>query len=265
MSTTSENILKSLAVLEQNLKEINSANYQVNTVVKSSKDLAEVIETYQSSFDGISNSLQTVLNEVKSVNLDTISALSKQTELFNNEVAKLSNLDIEKSFTSAKSETIKQFEKDLRSKLFVVDDYTIKFKEEVVKLTEFDFSKSFQTIEREVVKQFNKDLQGKLIVLDRKAQDLQEKIDEFKNLILRLESFDLTTHFDKISTELSKKLNQQEVKLNEKYEGIKNQNEILIKRFDQQDKEMKLLKMILFVICGVLAIGVVVFLRKFLF
>ena len=100
MSTTSENILKSLAVLEQNLKDIDSAKLQVSKVVKSSDDLAKVIETYQLSFDGVSKNLKTVLNEIKSLNVETISALSKQTELFNNEVVKLSNLDFEKSFNT---------------------------------------------------------------------------------------------------------------------------------------------------------------------
>lgn len=204
MSTTSENILRSLAVLEQNLKDIDSAKLQVSKVVKSSDDLAKVIETYQSSFDGVSKNLKTVLSEIKSVNLDTISNLSKQTELFNKEVDKLSNLDFETSFNSAKKEIVKQFEKDLKEKLIVLENKTTSFNKEVTRLTEFDFTNSFDSIEAKVIGQFEKDLQTSLIILDQKAKELQDKIEEFKAQILRLESIDINAHFAKISSDLTK-------------------------------------------------------------
>src|SRR5690606_1833654 len=162
MSTTSENILKSLAVLEQNLKDIDSAKLQVSKVVKSSDDLAKVIETYQSSFDGVSKNLKTVLSEIKSVNLDTISNLSKQTELFNKEVNKLSNLDFETYFNSVKKEIIKQFENDLKNQLVVIDEHSKilqdeinEFKSQISRLESIDFKSHFTTLLDNVTKQNN--------------------------------------------------------------------------------------------------------------
>lgn len=218
MSTTSENILKSLAVLEQNLKDIDSAKFQVSKVVKSSDDLAKVIETYQSSFDGISKNLKTVLSEIKSVNLDTISNLSKQTELFNKEVDKLSNLDFETSFNSAKEEIVKQFEKDLKEKLIVLENKTTSFDKEVTRLTEFDFTNSFDSIEAKVIGQFEKDLKKQLVVIDEQSKNIQEKIDEFKSQISRLEAIDLETHFATLINDLTKQNNE-----------VKLQNETLLK------------------------------------
>ena len=218
MSTTSENILKSLAVLEQNLKDIDSAKFQVSKVVKSSDDLAKVIETYQLSFDGISKNLKTVLSEIKSVNLDTISNLSKQTELFNKEVDKLSNLDFETSFNSAKEEIVKQFEKDLKEKLIVLENKTTSFDKEVTRLTEFDFTNSFDSIEAKVIGQFEKDLKKQLLVIDKQSKNLQDKIDEFKSQISRLEAIDLETHFATIINDLTKQNNE-----------VKLQNETLLK------------------------------------
>ena len=71
MSTTNENILKSLAVLEQNLKDINSAKEQVNSVVKSSSDLAIVIESYKSTFESLSVNVKAVLDDSKKFNNDS--------------------------------------------------------------------------------------------------------------------------------------------------------------------------------------------------
>jgi len=218
MSTTGENILKSLAVLEQNLKDIDSAKLQVSKVVKSSDDLAKVFETYQSSFDGVSKNLKTVLSEIKSINLDTISNLSKQTELFNKEVDKLSNLDFETSFNSAKKEIVKQFEKDLKEKLTVLEDKTTNFDKEVTRLTEFDFTNSFDSIEAKVIDQFEKDFKEQLLAIDKQSKNLQDKIDEFKSQISRLEAIDLESHFSALINDLTKQNNE-----------VKFQNETLLK------------------------------------
>lgn len=218
MSTTSENILKSLAVLEQNLKEIDSAKMQVSKVVKSSDDLAQVVESYKSSFDSVAKNLKTVLSEIKSINTDTISTLSEQTKLFNNEVVKLTNLDFEKSFNSIKKDIVIQFEKDLKDKLSVLDDKSTAFNKEVSRLTEFDFRNSFQSIETKVIETFEKDLETSLAILDKKAKNLQDKIDEFKTQISRLEAIDINSHFAKISSDLTRQNNE-----------LKIQNETLLK------------------------------------
>ena len=142
--STNENILKSLAVLEQNLKDIKSAKDQVNEVVTSSGDLAQAIESYNSSFDGLARNLETVLLEIKSVNTNTISILTTKIKLFNDEIVKLSELDFKKSFNSAEKEIVKQFENDLKERLVILDEKTEKFDEQVKKLIEFDFTNSFK-------------------------------------------------------------------------------------------------------------------------
>jgi hypothetical protein len=230
-----ENILKSLAVLEQNLKDIDTAKNQVSKVINSSADLAFVLDSYKSSFTDISKNLKLVISEIKSINIDTLSTLSKQTELLNNEVVKLSNLDFAKSFTAVKNETVKQFEKDLEKRLVILEDKTSKFDNQVIRLTEFDFTNSFKSIEQRVIEQFNKDLNSKLSLLENKATDLQSKIDDFKIEISRISAIDINAHFAKISSDL------------------KEQNQRLL-------KETKINRLIL-IVGAVIIIGVIVLVR----
>jgi uncharacterized coiled-coil protein SlyX len=150
MSNTNENILKSLAILEQNLKDINSAKEQVTNVVKSSGDLAKVIETYKSSFEGLAKNVQTVLEESRNFNLGTIKKLSEQTETFNKEVTKLTEFDFTKLFQSIEAEVVKQFEKDLLTRLAVFDkkaqDFQAKideFKAQISRLESIDLEVHF--------------------------------------------------------------------------------------------------------------------------
>lgn len=202
MSTTNENILKSLAVLEQNLKDINSAKAQVNSVVKSSSDLARVIESYQTTFQSLSVNVKAVLDDSRKFNNDSIKKLSEQTTNFSKEIAKLTEFDVSKSLKSIESETIKHFQQNLSKPLEYLDKQIANIKNEVSKITEFDFKDTFTNLEKQVVKQFNTDLKLKLDELDNKTRDIQSKIDELKKQIEQLEKIDLEKHFDKLQKTL---------------------------------------------------------------
>ena len=121
MSTTNENILKSLAVLEQNLKDINSAKEQVDNVIKTSGNLAKVIESYQESFESLSINVKAVLEDSRKFNLDSIAKLTEQTNNFSKEISKLTEFDVSKSLKSIESETIKQFQQNLSKPLEGLD------------------------------------------------------------------------------------------------------------------------------------------------
>jgi predicted nucleic acid-binding Zn-ribbon protein len=257
MSTTNENILKSLAVLEQNLKDINSAKEQVNSVVKSSGDLAKVIESYKSTFENLSINVKAVLEDSRKFNNDSIKKLSEQTTNFSKEIAKLTEFDVSKSLKSIESETIKQFQQNLNRPLAVLDEQIKNIEQEVTKLTEYDFKDSFSNLERQVVNQFKTDLKEKMDVLDNKALDLQSKIDEFKVQISRIEKVDLESHFNNILTVLKNQSDKQNIELTKKYEESISKSDNIILRLDQQDKETKALKTLVFVIVGMIIIGIV--------
>lgn len=244
MSTTNKNILNSLAVLEQNLKDINSAKEQVNNVVKSSSDLAKVIESYQTTFESLSVNVKAVLNESRKFNNDSIKKLSEQTTNFSIEIAKLSEFDVSKSLNSIEIETIKHFQRNLNKPLKDLDKQITSIKNEVAKLTEFNFKDTFSNLEKQVVYQFNNDLKEKLDDLDNKALDLQSKIDLFKVQITRIEQVDLESHFKHLLTAVTNYLDKQN-------------NEIIL-RLDQQDKESRTLKSLLFVTVAIVIIGIVI-------
>lgn len=100
MSTTNENILKSLAVLEQNLKDINSAKEQVENVVDGSQQLTTAVNTYKESLEGISKNVTKVLNVSKELNLETRENLLQQVNRFQNEISRLENIDLESEFAT---------------------------------------------------------------------------------------------------------------------------------------------------------------------
>lgn len=257
MSTTNENILKSLAVLEQNLKDINSAKEQVNKVVKTSGNLANAIESYQSSFERLSINVKTVLEDSRKFNLDSITKLSEQTKNFSREIAKFREFDVSKSLKSLENEVIKQFQRNLIKPLDALDKQTKNIKEEVDKLIEFNFQGSFSKIEKEVINQFNTDLKKQLVTLDKKGQELQSRIDDFKAQITRIEKVDLEYHFSEILTKLTNQAEKQHIDLSRKYEEVKKQGDNIFLKFDQQYKETKTLKNLLFLTIGILVIGII--------
>ena len=257
MSTTNDNILKSLAVLEQNLNDINSAKEQVNNVAKTSDHLAKIIETYQTSFESLSINVKAVLDDSRQFNLDSIAKLSEQTKTFSKEISKITEFDVSKSLKSIESEAIKQFQQNLSKPLEVLDIHIKNIDKEVSKLTEFDFQNSFNKIEKEVVNQFNSDIKEQLVTLDKKALDLQSKIDEFKTVVLRIEKIDLEWHFNEILTNLTNHTDKQHTEINKKYDEVKNQTANIFLRLDQQDRETKTLKTLLFLTIGLLIIGII--------
>lgn len=258
MSTTNENILKSLAVLEQNLKDIKSAKEQVNNVVKSSSDLAKVIESYQTTFESLSVNVKAVLDDSRKFNNDSIKKLSEQTTNFSKEIAKLTEFDVSKSLKSIESETIKHFQQNLSKPLEDLDKQIANIKNEVSKLTEFDFKDTFNNLEKQVVSQFKTDLKEKLDELDNRTLEIQSKIDEFKQQITRIEQVDLESHFQHLLTALTNLLDKQNIELTKKYEEAISKSDNIISRLDQQDKETKSLKTLLFLTIGIVIIGIII-------
>jgi len=258
MSTTNENILKSLAVLEQNLKDINSAKEQVNSVVKSSSDLAKVIESYKSTFESLSINVKAVLEDSKKFNNDSIKKLSEQTTNFSKEIAKLTEVDVSNSLKYIESETIKQFQENLSNSLANFDTQIRNIEQEVNKLTDYDFKDSISNIERQVVDQFKIDLKEKLDLLDNKALDLQLTINEFKVQISRIEKFDLESHFSGIFSLLISHTDKQSVEFSKKIDEVVYKTNSIIYRFEVLEKETRIVKNLLFITIGVVIVGFVV-------
>jgi hypothetical protein len=257
MSTTNENILKSLAVLEQNLKDINSAKEQVNNVVKSSNDLAKVIESYQTTFESLSVNVKAVLDDSRKFNNDSIKKLSEQTTNISKEIDKLTEFDVSKSLKSIEIETIKHFQQNLSKPLEDLDKQITNIKNEVSKLTEFDFKDTFTNLEIQVVKQFNTELKLKLDELDNITLNIQSKIDEFQKLITRIEQFDLDSHFKHLLTAITNHLDKQKNEIIKKYDEAISKNDKIILRLEQQDKESKTLRTILYLMIGIVIVGTI--------
>ena len=276
MSTASENILNSLAALEQNLNDINSAKEQVNNVVLTSENLARSLELYQSSFEGLTLNIKNVLEDSREFNQNSISKLAEQTNKISLEISKLTGFNVHKTFQSLEEEALKQFQQNLSKPIQAFDKQIKSLGGEVLKLTEFDFSAYFKKIENEVVEQFEVDLKKRMVVLDNKALDFQLKINELKSEIIRLESFDLeasfknlmnklTIHADKRHEEVVNKWIEAstqadivQLELNSKLDEINKQCQIIKSRLDVQAVKSKKIENLLLVIVGLVFVGIVI-------
>lgn len=98
----------------------------------------------------------------------------------------------------------------------------------------------------------------KLVETKRLLEQYKKIVEATDNLVKTLEAVDFPT---RLST-IDKNIQAVNSALNEAKQSIENKQSenqsVLLQRLDQQDKEIKLLKTILFVICGLIVIGTVV-------
>jgi hypothetical protein len=97
----------------------------------------------------------------------------------------------------------------------------------------------------------------KLVETKRLLEQYKKIVEATDNLVKTLDSVDFPTRLSQIDTNV-KAVNSalNEAKQSIEKNAIDNQT-IIIQRLDQQDKEIKTLKTILFVICGLIIIGTV--------
>jgi hypothetical protein len=97
----------------------------------------------------------------------------------------------------------------------------------------------------------------KLVETKRLLEQYKKIVEATDNLVKTLEAVDFPTRLstiDKNIQAVNSALNDAKQFIENKQSEIQN---ILLKRLDKQDKEIKLLKTVLFVICGLIVIGTV--------
>jgi hypothetical protein len=213
MNNTNEKILKSLADLEHNLNQINSAKEQVNKVVQTSVDLAKVIESYQSSFQGLSNNVKTILEDSSKYSVESITKLSEQVDNFKAEVENLSKIDV---------------------------------------------ANSIEKIEKEVVLKFEKNLNKQLSVLDLKSQEFQNKIDEFKSQISRIESMKLDFVINETSKNIIENIKSFELKINNEIGKIYDLENSIIQKIEKQNSKAKGFYFLFFILIVLVVFSILV-------
>lgn len=244
MSTINDRILKSLASLEQNLNEINSAKEQVSLIINSSSELAKVIGSYQESFASLSQNVESILEDSREFNYDSVSKLSLHAESLSIEIKKLSEFDVSESIKSIDSEVVKHFHKNLIQPIEKLNEQSNKIQKEITKLIEFDFHNSMDQVEKDVIHQFNLNLQAQLLIIDEKGNELQSKIDDLNSQIIRLEQFDIVSHLNSATEKL----------INE----LKTQNAILILRLNSQDATISIVKWLICIVVGMSAFNLLI-------
>ena len=164
-----DNILAALAALQQNLKDIDSAKQQVTEVVQSSKDLANVIVSYKSSFEGLSSHIKQILDASKDLNLNVLSELSNLTLSLKDELSRLSEFDFDTKFQKLQQEALKQIEKDLVDRFAIIDTKARVLQEKA------------DLLQKQVVRFESIDLDDQFDKLDKVTYHLSQQDQRFNN------------------------------------------------------------------------------------
>jgi len=162
-------ILKSIADLEKNLNEIDSAKKQVLKILESSSQLADVVSSYQTTFQGLTENIQQMIDKIKGLNLNILSDLQKHTDNFRLEVSKLNEftqsiasirqgLDAIQSSSDAYRSEFTQYLSSIRENLEAAQNLSVTNKNTIIsKLDEVtvDLRTSIQSIRDENESKFS--------------------------------------------------------------------------------------------------------------
>ena len=175
---------------EQNFQKISNLSKQYT------ETLGSAAKTY---LDGSNSLFTTKLNDFAEKNIK-----------LENEVSRLVNTDLTKSFNDLQKVFIEQTKKDLEIELIKIGEKTTEFQtkindlqKEVNRLTNTDLTKSFNDLQKVFIEQTKKDLEIELIKIGEKTTEFQTKITSFGGEINRLEKVDLEKGFDKLQKTLS--------------------------------------------------------------
>ena len=169
-------------------------------VLKQADEYKETLGIASKTYLDGSNSLFTIkLNDFAEKNIK-----------LENEVSRLVNTDLSKSFNDLQELFIEKTREDIASELDKIDRKTIDFQtkinnlqKEVNRLTNTDLSKSFNDLQKIFIEQTKKDVGIELKKIGEKTNDFQTKITSFGGEINRLEKVDLEKLFDKLQKTLS--------------------------------------------------------------
>jgi len=247
-----DEILKSLANLQKSLEEIDSARQQVINVVNSSSELAKVVASYKSSFEGLSINISQVLDKSKEFNLDILSELSKQTGNFSDEVSKLTEFDFNAKFQTLQQEVIKQFENDLANQLSIIDkkaeiiqEKSDELQKQVIRLESIDLEKHFDRHQKVL-----SDIFGAINSINLTLSGITQNLTTISQFFSNLQN---TTEANQ--RELLSWFNQ----IDNHYETIRNTIEVVreenIQKFAEINKGIKTIRLIQ--ICGIVVLIII--------
>jgi uncharacterized phage infection (PIP) family protein YhgE len=86
-------ILQSLAELQNSLSEIDSAKQQVFKIIDSSTEFSNAAASCKVAFDGLSSGVAQMIERINELNLNMISDLTSQTESLRDELSKLNEFN----------------------------------------------------------------------------------------------------------------------------------------------------------------------------
>jgi len=132
-----DKILKSLAELQQNLQDIESAKQQVLNVVNSSAEFSSSASACKIAFEGIASSSREIVENFNSLSVNLLSQLSNNIVLLQNEILRLN--EFKQNFVSISNNLDNLLNKvdtqysDISNRLNLLDSNLQLIKEDVSK------------------------------------------------------------------------------------------------------------------------------------
>lgn len=160
----------------------------------------EIIQQSQANV----NALALKLNELDELHAD-IKKLIKQPEIFDVKFGEVR--DLAEKFITTIGGSVKIY-LDGSNTLFIdkINEMAVKLSEldvQITRLVNTDFEELFKSLQIVFIEQTRKDLEIELKKIDEKTILFQDRINEFRAQIERLEKIDLEKHFDRLQKTLS--------------------------------------------------------------
>ena len=189
--------IKSLKEAAEGISDIFNKKFE--EIVELSKDYTNTLGAATKNYLDGNNTLFTA----------KLSELSIKINELEKEISRLLDIDFFILFETIESNFIEHTRKDLSVELKRFEEKSIDLQSkinnlhsEISRLTETDLIKLFKDLQKVFIDQTREDLAIELNRFEEKSTDLQNRIDDLKKQIERLDSIHLEKHFDKLQKTL---------------------------------------------------------------
>lgn len=200
--------LKDLDKLHQDIISLKTESESIPLAFE--QNFQKISNLWKQYTETLGSAAKTYLDGSNSLFTTKLNDFSEKNIKLENEVSRLVNTDLTKSFSDLQKVFIEQTQKDLEIELTKIGEKTTEFhakindlQKEVNRLVDTDLTELFNNLQKKFIEQAREDLAAELIKIDERTTEFQTKITNFGGEINRLEKVDLEKGFDKLQKTLS--------------------------------------------------------------
>lgn len=205
---------KNVIALSEKIDELDKFHEDIKMLIKQPEifemKFQEIIMLTEDYTNLLGKTTKTYLDGNNSLFSDNLKELSDKTNELQGEIGRLVGTDLEAQFQTLQLNFLEQTREDFSERLNEInhksEDLQLKineFRDQITRLENTDLERQFQSLQQIFLEQTREDITEKLKEIDRKSEELQSKIDDFKDQITRLEQIDPEKQFVNYQESLS--------------------------------------------------------------